>query len=41
LKVERVPTFIFFRDGREIGRIVENPKTGMVEDFMEILFGEK
>ena len=38
LKVERVPTFIFFRDGREIGRIVENPKTEMLEDILMILF---
>ncbi len=37
LKVERVPTFIFYRDGKEIGRIVENPKTGMIEDFAEIV----
>jgi hypothetical protein len=38
LKVERVPTFIFYRGGGEIGRIVENPKAGMIEDFMEIVF---
>ncbi len=38
LKVERVPTFIFYREGKEIGRIVERPKTGMIEDFMEIMF---
>jgi len=39
-EVERVPTFIFCRDDREIGRIVENPKTGMLEDFMDIVFKE-
>jgi thiol-disulfide isomerase/thioredoxin len=38
LKVERVPTFIFYRDGKEIGRIVENPKNSLVEDFLEIIF---
>ncbi|HYK91121.1 MAG TPA: thioredoxin family protein [Acidobacteriota bacterium] len=37
LKVDRVPTFIFYRDGMEIGRIVEKPKTGMIEDFAEII----
>ncbi len=37
LKVERVPTFIFYRDGKEIGRIVENPKAGMIEDLAEIV----
>jgi hypothetical protein len=38
LKVERVPTFIFYRDAKEIGRIIENPKTGLIQDFMEIVF---
>jgi ribosomal protein L30E len=38
LKVERVPTFIFYRDGKEIGRIVENPQKSLVEDFLEIIF---
>jgi hypothetical protein len=37
-KVERVPTFIFYRDGKEIGRIVENPKNSLIEDFLEIVF---
>ncbi len=37
-KVERVPSFIFYRDGKEIGRIVENPKAGMVEDVFDIVF---
>jgi hypothetical protein len=37
LKVERVPTFIFYRDAKEIGRIIENPKTGLIEEFMEIV----
>jgi len=38
LKVERVPTFIFYKEGKEIGRIIENPKLGMIEDIMEIVF---
>ncbi len=37
LKVERVPTFIFYRNGKEIGRIVENPKNSLIEDFLEII----
>jgi hypothetical protein len=37
-KVEKVPSFIFYRYGKEIGRIVENPKAGMVEDTFDILF---
>lgn len=38
LKVERVPTFIFYRNGGEIGRITENPKATLLEDIMEIAF---
>lgn len=37
-KVERVPTFIFYRDGKEIGRIIENPKNSLIEDMMNILY---
>jgi hypothetical protein len=39
-QIERVPTFIIYRAGKEIGRIVENPKTGIIEDLMEIVFKE-
>ena len=35
--IEMVPTFIFFRDGKEIGRIVELPKTTLEGDIIEIL----
>jgi len=38
MKIEKVPTFIFYREGKEIGRIVENPKTTLIEDIMEIVF---
>ncbi len=38
LKVERIPTFVFFKDGKEIGRIIENPKVTLEEDFLEIVF---
>jgi predicted DsbA family dithiol-disulfide isomerase len=37
MNVEKVPTFIFSRDGKEIGRIKENPKTGMIEDMLNIV----
>lgn len=36
LKVERIPTFIFFMDGKEIGRIVEQPAVDLAEDMMQI-----
>ncbi|MGH9459373.1 MAG: HEAT repeat domain-containing protein [Thermoanaerobaculia bacterium] len=32
-KIEYVPTFIYYRDGREIGRIVEKPE-GLFEDHL-------
>ena len=35
--VERVPTFVFFRRGREIGRIVESPSATLEDDMVEIL----
>jgi len=37
LKVERIPAFIFYRDGEEIGRIIENPETSLAGDFLEII----
>ncbi len=35
--IKRVPTFLFFADGVEVGRIVENPKTTMEKDTASIL----
>jgi hypothetical protein len=37
MDVQKVPTFIVYRDGKEIGRIVENPKESMLADFMAIV----
>ena len=37
--IERVPTFIFFKNGEEIGRIVETPKTTIEGDILAILAG--
>jgi len=37
VRVERVPTFIFYKGDTEIGRIIENPKTGLLEDMREII----
>ncbi|MCX7955360.1 MAG: thioredoxin family protein [Bacteroidales bacterium] len=36
-KVERVPTFIFERNGKEIGRITENPIKTLEHDFFNII----
>jgi hypothetical protein len=35
--VEKVPTFIFYRNDVEIGRIIENPKESMLQDMMQIV----
>ena len=39
-QIERVPTILFFREGREMGRIVEHPKSSPEDDFLEIVMGE-
>ena len=37
LNIHRVPTFIFYKDGKEINRIVESPVTSLEEDIQNIL----
>lgn len=37
LNVFRVPTFIVFEDGKEIGRIIESPKESLEADLSKIL----
>ncbi len=36
-QIERVPTFIFYRNGVEIGRIIETPEDSLEEDMLNIL----
>ncbi len=36
----RVPTFIFYRDGKEIGRFVEYPRESVEADILKIISGE-
>lgn len=36
-KIELVPTFIFFKKGEEVGRIIETPKNSLEEDMLAIL----
>jgi hypothetical protein len=38
MMVEKVPTFIFYSDDFEMGRIVENPKNSILQDMMIIVF---
>jgi hypothetical protein len=35
--IEFVPTFIFYRNGEEIGRITESPEKSLEEDFYNII----
>jgi thiol-disulfide isomerase/thioredoxin len=37
LEVTNVPTFIFFKDGKEQGRIIEKPKNSLEEDLANLL----
>lgn len=36
----RVPTFIFFKDGKEVGRYVEYPRETIEKDILKIISGE-
>ncbi|WP_456377082.1 thioredoxin family protein [Lutibacter sp.] len=38
--IERVPTFIFYKDGKEIGRFVEYPRETVETDILKIVSGE-
>jgi hypothetical protein len=40
MDIERVPTFIFYRDGNEIGRIVESPFASLEKDMLGIIMQE-
>lgn len=40
LNIHRVPTFIFYKDGKEINRIVEHPKATFESDINAILNGK-
>jgi thiol-disulfide isomerase/thioredoxin len=37
LEIQLVPTFIFYRNGKEMGRIVETPKDNLETDMLVIL----
>jgi thiol-disulfide isomerase/thioredoxin len=36
--IQRIPTFIFYKDGREMGRIVESPSTSALEKDLLLIF---
>ena len=37
----RVPTFVFYKDGEEIGRFVERPRESLEKDVAKIVTGEE
>ena len=37
MDILKIPVFIIYYDGRELGRIIETPKTTMEKDLLEIL----
>ncbi|MDO5978452.1 thioredoxin domain-containing protein [Flavivirga spongiicola] len=40
LNIHRVPTFIFYKDGKEVNRIVESPKETLERDMLKIVSNE-
>jgi thiol-disulfide isomerase/thioredoxin len=40
LDIIRVPTFIFYKDGEEIGRYVEYPRETLEKDILKIITGQ-
>jgi thiol-disulfide isomerase/thioredoxin len=41
LDIQRVPTFIFYKNNIEAGRIIENPVTSLEQDMVKILTGKE
>lgn len=37
LDIQKVPTFIFLKAGKEIGRIIENPQASLETDMLQLL----
>ena len=37
LNIQRVPTFIFYKNGKEVNRIIETPNTTLEKDILAIL----
>jgi thiol-disulfide isomerase/thioredoxin len=40
LNITNVPTFIFYKNGKELHRIVERPMETLEKDMLKILYGE-
>lgn len=40
LNIKRVPTYIFYKKGKEVNRIIENPIVSLEKDIMAIVTGK-
>ena len=40
LNISRVPTFVFYKNGKEIGRFVEYPRETLEKDILKIVSGK-
>lgn len=38
--IKKIPTFIFYRNNKEIGRYIEYSKKSLEKDILNILIGE-
>ncbi|WP_430400102.1 thioredoxin family protein [Flavobacterium sp.] len=38
LNITNVPTFIFYKNGKEVNRIVESPRVSLEQDMIDILY---
>ena len=41
LNIKRVPTFIFYKKGKEVGRYVEYPRESLEKDILKIVSGKE
>ena len=41
LNIHRVPTFIFYKDAKEIGRFVERVRESLEKDMLKIVSGQE
>ncbi len=41
MQIHRVPTFIFYKDGKEVNRIVEYPQASLERDMLNITSGKR
>ncbi len=41
LDIQRTPTFVFFKNGEEVGRIVETPRESLEQDILKIVTSQE